>query len=104
MERLQRERFRKARSASMTRRNAWVRSNQHPVGKRSNHLLGFALTFALVFLLGGPLSSPAAAFDDNAPAHLQCEGMQEPLGIDIVHPRLSWQLQDSRRGARQARV
>ena len=28
--------------------------------------------------------------------------MQEPLGIDITHPRLSWQLQDSRRGARQA--
>ena len=42
------------------------------------------------------------AFEGNAPAHLECEGMQEPLGIDIVHPRLSWQLQDSRRGARQA--
>ncbi len=27
--------------------------------------------------------------------------MQEPLGIDIVDPRLSWQLQDSTRGARQ---
>ena len=48
------------------------------------------------------LSAGALAFDGNAPAHLQCEGMQEPLGIDITHPRLSWQLQDSRRGARQA--
>ena len=48
------------------------------------------------------MSLAALAFEGNAPAHLQCEGMQEPLGIDITHPRLSWQLQDSRRGARQA--
>ena len=27
--------------------------------------------------------------------------MQEPLGIDITAPRLSWQLRDERRGARQ---
>jgi alpha-L-rhamnosidase len=59
----------------------------------------FFLTF--FSLLTCMLSAPALAFDGNAPAHLQCEGMQEPLGIDITHPRLSWQLQDSRRGARQ---
>ncbi len=59
--------------------------------------LAFFLTvFSLI------VSTRALAFDGTAPAHLQCEGMQEPLGIDIVHPRLSWQLQDSRRGARQA--
>ncbi len=28
--------------------------------------------------------------------------MREPLGIDISHPRLSWQLHDSSRGARQS--
>ena len=61
-----------------------------------------ALTFVLLFLVNGLLSSPASAFDGHAPDHLQCEAMQEPLGIDIAHPRLSWQLQDSRRGARQA--
>ena len=27
--------------------------------------------------------------------------MENPLGIDIAHPLLSWQLQDTRRGARQ---
>jgi alpha-L-rhamnosidase len=48
------------------------------------------------------MSLVTLAFEGNGPAHLQCEGMQEPLGIDIPHPRLSWQLQDSRRGARQA--
>ena len=59
------------------------------------------LSLALLFLTAGPLSHNALAFDGNAPSHLQCESMQEPLGIDITHPRLSWQLQDSRRGARQ---
>ncbi len=56
---------------------------------------------ALLFLTAGPFSHNALAFDGNAPGHLQCESMPEPLGIDIAHPRLSWQLQDSRRGARQ---
>ncbi len=56
---------------------------------------------ALLFLTAGPFSHNALAFDGNAPGHLQCESMPEPLGIDIAHPRLSWQLRDSRRGARQ---
>jgi alpha-L-rhamnosidase len=60
-----------------------------------------AFTLALLFLTAGPLSYNALAFDGNAPGHLQCESMEEPLGIDIAHPLLSWQLQDSRRGARQ---
>ncbi len=60
-----------------------------------------AFSLALLFLMAGPLSHNALAFDGSAPSHLQCESMQEPLGIDITHPRLSWQLQDSRRGARQ---
>src|SRR5229473_3784829 len=59
------------------------------------------LSLALLFLTAGPLSHNALAFDGNAPSHLQCESMPEPLGIDIANPRLSWQLQDSRRGAKQ---
>lgn len=35
------------------------------------------------------------------PAHLTCESMHDPLGIGNVHPRLSWQMVDARRGARQ---
>ena len=61
-----------------------------------------ALCLAAFSLLTCMISVRVLAFDGHAPAHLQCEGMQEPLGIDISHPRLSWQLQDSRRGARQA--
>ena len=61
-----------------------------------------SLLLAFWLVMAGPLALPAAAFDGNPPDHLQCEGMQEPLGIDISRPRLSWQLQDSRRGVRQA--
>ena len=60
------------------------------------------LRFVLLFLANGLLSSPASAFAGHVPHRLQCEAMQEPMGIDIAHPRLSWQLQDSSRGARQA--
>ena len=54
-----------------------------------------ALSLTVFALLTCMLSVRALAFDGNAPAQLQCEAMQEPLGIDITHPRLSWQMQDS---------
>ncbi|MEP7320195.1 MAG: family 78 glycoside hydrolase catalytic domain, partial [Panacibacter sp.] len=34
-------------------------------------------------------------------AHLQCEYLEKPLGIDAPQPRLSWQLRDSSMGAKQ---
>ena len=33
--------------------------------------------------------------------HLRCEYQVNPLGIDAVHPRLSWRLNSSERGAHQ---
>mgnify|MGYP001002793410 CR=1 FL=1 len=33
--------------------------------------------------------------------HLRCEYRINPLGIDILTPRLSWEMRDARRGARQ---
>ncbi|TWU27725.1 family 78 glycoside hydrolase catalytic domain [Bythopirellula polymerisocia] len=33
--------------------------------------------------------------------HLRCEYLTNPLGIDELHPRLSWVMQSGRRGARQ---
>ncbi len=32
---------------------------------------------------------------------LRCEHLENPLGLDVAHPRLSWQLADPRRGAVQ---
>lgn len=34
-------------------------------------------------------------------SHLTCEYRTNPLGIDVLQPRLSWQLQSDRRGAHQ---
>lgn len=34
-------------------------------------------------------------------SHLTCEYQTNPLGIDVLQPRLSWQMQSDRRGARQ---
>jgi alpha-L-rhamnosidase len=60
------------------------------------------LSSALLFLAVGMFSASGLAFESNVPSRLLCEAMQEPLGIDITSPRLSWRLQDSRRGAKQA--
>ncbi len=37
----------------------------------------------------------------SIPGNLQCEHLVNPLGIDVVNPRLSWQLTDSSQGAIQ---
>jgi alpha-L-rhamnosidase len=34
--------------------------------------------------------------------YLRCEYRVDPLGIDVVQPRFSWEMADSRRGAKQA--
>jgi len=34
-------------------------------------------------------------------SHLTCEYNKNPLGIDVLRPRLSWQMQSNKRGARQ---
>ena len=36
------------------------------------------------------------------PVNLRCEGMSNPLGIDVVNPRLSWSLESSERAQKQA--
>jgi len=38
----------------------------------------------------------------EAPSNLRCEYRTNPLGLDIKRPRLSWQVNDSRRGAIQS--
>jgi alpha-L-rhamnosidase len=35
------------------------------------------------------------------PVQLQCEFLENPLGIDVINPRLSWQLGDTSRGSKQ---
>ncbi len=56
----------------------------------------------LIWLLGcTQLNSPAAADASMRVQYLRCEYLVDPLGIDEIHPRLSWELEDGRRGAGQ---
>ncbi|SEW54030.1 alpha-L-rhamnosidase [Chitinophaga arvensicola] len=49
-----------------------------------------------------PVTDPySPATTACTPIRLKCEHLPTPLGIDAVHPRFSWQLEDSRSGARQ---
>lgn len=45
---------------------------------------------------------PLQAQQNGTPVNLTCEYLVNPLGIDATHPRLSWQLSDTRSGARQS--
>jgi alpha-L-rhamnosidase len=69
-------------------------------GTQQAHAFARQLQFGLLLFLALSFCS-AYASESGAPAQLKCEAMREPLGIDIVHPKLSWQIQDNRRGAKQ---
>ncbi|MES1218401.1 MAG: family 78 glycoside hydrolase catalytic domain, partial [Bacteroidota bacterium] len=42
-----------------------------------------------------------AGYSQGKPINLSCEHLINPLGIDAVMPRLSWQVNDTRQGAKQ---
>jgi alpha-L-rhamnosidase len=59
----------------------------------------FSIVFSILLLTGPP--GFLVAQSSCTPVNLQCEYLINPIGIDAAHPRLSWQLQDNRPGARQ---
>lgn len=59
------------------------------------HALRVALLLSLAAV--APFAYPASLVI----THLRCEYLENPLGIDAVHPRLSWQLRSEVRGAAQ---
>ena len=56
----------------------------------------FTVVAGCTLMIGG-----IATAQVSGPVKLECESLINPLGLDSRHPALSWQLQDSRRGARQ---
>jgi alpha-L-rhamnosidase len=60
--------------------------------------MSVALLIAILCVTNSLLAADSAG---KPPAQLKCESMHEPLGIDVTSLRLSWQLQDDRRGAAQ---
>jgi alpha-L-rhamnosidase len=56
----------------------------------------------LLSLLGVlTLSLPGYAESSAVPVYLRCEYHVDPLGIGVSRPRLFWEMQDERRGAKQ---
>lgn len=47
--------------------------------------------------------SPISILAKSPPSivNMKCEYLVEPIGVDVAHPRLSWQLHDERNGAKQ---
>ena len=56
----------------------------------------FVLFFFLLLFVGS-----AKALDTVQISRLTCESLQNPVGIDVTKPRLSWQLSGERRGLKQ---
>lgn len=63
----------------------------------------FRKNFAVLTKIYSSLLLLAAIYSNAAakPVGLQCEHLNNPLGIDALHPRLSWRMDDPRQGARQ---
>ncbi len=59
----------------------------------------WALHTFLVLLLGLANAPPAAA--NTTVSHLRCEYLENPIGIDVTQPRLSWEVVSRARGQRQ---
>jgi alpha-L-rhamnosidase len=57
--------------------------------------------FAAVFLVLPMTAWAIQPSGVEAPNHLRCESLETPLGIDTPQPRFSWQLEDTRSGAKQ---
>jgi len=65
--------------------------------KRGHALLcGAGMLYLAAIASGQPETA-----EPVAPQYLRCEYLVNPSGIDVVVPRLSWELADTRRGARQ---
>jgi len=67
---------------------------------RLNTAILIGAASALLALGVGPALA-SAADSLHAPGHLRCEELETPLGIDTPQPHFSWQLVDSRTGAKQ---
>ena len=73
-------------------------NKQMKIGRACARLAGIALYLGV----GMAICPAAAGAQASSPAALRVDEMATPLGIDDTHPRFSWQLRDSRQGARQS--
>ena len=79
-----------------------------PKSLRALRYASLVLVAAVLFPVLSGTSRSAFAFAraaespaGSAPTGLTCEAMEQPLGIGVTQSRLSWRVNDSRRGALQ---
>ncbi|TSD66261.1 Bacterial alpha-L-rhamnosidase [Inquilinus sp. KBS0705] len=59
------------------------------------------LIYNLLFSLTILFTSSGFATNNAKPVNLRTEYLENPLGLDVTHPRLTWMLADDRQGAKQ---
>jgi len=62
-----------------------------------NGIIFFLFLFSIMFF-----SCTKSVTEPGAPKNLRCEYQNNPLGLDVLKPRLFWEVDDERRGAVQA--
>ncbi len=62
--------------------------------RKDDFLVLPVILLGILFMAGACTHEPSAS--DINPVRLTCESRVDPLGIDALHPRLSWNLQAGR--------
>lgn len=75
--------------------------NSLPEWRSDRPRVSHRLVLLLSLLLAGPVLPWATAA--VTPSHLRCEYLENPMGIDVPQPRLSWQLDVGERGPSASR-
>ena len=64
-------------------------------------LSGYCATIKLLIICSLAIVSTNSFSQPLALANLRCEYRQNPIGVDVSHPKLSWELQSGQRGVLQ---
>lgn len=59
------------------------------------------LLYSFLLLLFAFSAVEKAYANETKPSGLQCEHLINPIGVDLLNPRLSWKMTDDRQGAKQ---
>jgi alpha-L-rhamnosidase len=69
--------------------------------KKSHTLLLVTIMVLLCLCTNGCLSTDVSGAESIRSTDLRCEYLENPLGIDVAQPRLSWKFQSQFRGQKQ---
>ncbi len=70
-------------------------------GRITSRSLFFCIALCFTAVSSSAIAADRKAGSEGAPAALQIDNLINPLGLDNPTPQLAWQLNDTRRGARQ---